>query len=199
VEGHVGTDAEDAFVVVDGSGDASTVGAVPVVVVPSVVAVTARTLDGVAAFAEVGVEVGVVAVDAGVDDGDVGTGAVVAVGVCHVGVHAVDAPREGLGERVHLTVLLDVAHVGAVFESGGGFLLRANRYDVDGVELPNDVGGDVEGFLATARGRVAHVHLDGVVGLCRGETGGTQGGERPAGGLEDFASGYAIGIVEHGD
>jgi hypothetical protein len=53
-------------------------------------------------------QVRVIAVDARVENGDVGARTGVAVVVCDVGVDAVDAPREGFTERLGLRVVLDV-------------------------------------------------------------------------------------------
>jgi hypothetical protein len=58
------------------------------------------------------------------------------------GVDRVDAaPREGLGEGFHRTVLLDVAHVLALGEALGGLLARSDGHRVDGVELALDAPG----------------------------------------------------------
>jgi hypothetical protein len=97
----------------------------------------------------------VVAVDAGVEDGDVRAAARVAVRVGDVGVDAVDAPRQRLAERVHLAVLLDVAYVRVVpqaVECLLGELPGDGCPDVAEVQLSADLRGLLPGHARGGAG-----------------------------------------------
>jgi len=115
-------------------------------------------------------QVRVVGVDPGVDNRHVHAGAGVVRRDRLVGVHLVDAVRHLLGEREHLSVLLDEADVRVVRQSLSRLLRHPHRRHVE-VELPNCL---VCLPLCRRPPRVVgepDVHLDFVLWVCGCQSG----------------------------
>jgi hypothetical protein len=86
------------------------------VIVPRLAAVRAGTLDDCFPLSEVGLQIGMIAVDPGVDNRDVRATARSSI-VDFLGVDSVDSPGARLLVQIYLSIFLDISDIVALLES----------------------------------------------------------------------------------